>query len=123
MLRAPATQQPLARRREIRHEVHLKGKLCFGDTVLPAEIGDLSMGGALVLVKGAPLAGATAELWIEDDGPIVIEVRHSGAYFCGVAFVEPAAHRLSLQRWLGQDSGPQPASQTDRKNQPAPLVV
>jgi hypothetical protein len=123
MLRPPATQQQLERRRDIRHEVHLKGRLRFGENVFPLEIGDLSIGGALILVKGPPPAGATAELWIEDYGPITIEIRHSGAYFCGVAFVEPAAHRLSLRRWLTEDSGPQPVSQTSRKNHPAPLVA
>ena len=123
MLRPPATQQQLERRGGIRQEVHLKGRLRFGENVLPLEIGDLSIGGALVLVKGPPPAGASAELWIEDYGPIMIQIRHSGAYFCGVAFVEPAVHRSSLQRWLAEDSGPQSTSPMNRKSKPAPLVA
>ena len=80
----------------------------FGDKKFPLEVGDLSASGALILVKDPPSVGSKAELWIEDYGPIAIEVMRAGAYFCGVSFTDPAAHRLRLQHWLGEDA-PQPS--------------
>jgi PilZ domain len=101
----PSRHQP-ERRRKTRHELPLKGKLRSGEKLLAVEIGDISLAGALILVNDAPPPGATAELWIEDCGPIAIEIVRSGAFFCGVAFKDPARHRTPLLRWLSEDAEP-----------------
>src|SRR5882672_4848016 len=94
------------RRKEKRLDAHLKGRLRFAARTFAMEIGDLSRSGALVLVKDPPPPGALAELWIEDYGPIAIQVMHSGVYFCGVAFDEAATHCSRLLGWLGEDTIP-----------------
>lgn len=106
MIRETAARLHDERRKEIRHTVELKGVLLSDGKKFPSEVGDLSASGALILVKGAPPIGTAAELWIEDYGPIAIKVMHAGAYFCGVSFLDPAAHRLRLQHWLGDDAPP-----------------
>jgi hypothetical protein len=93
----------LERRKEVRHTVHLIGRMRHGNKTFPLEVGDLSSSGALILMKDPPPAGTPAELWIEDYGPIAIQIMHGGAYFCGISFNEPAQHRLRLQHWLVED--------------------
>ena len=105
MAKTALSPTPLERRKEQRHDVQLIGRLRCGGITFALEVGDLSSLGALILLKGAPPVGTIAELWIEDYGPIVIKVMHAGAYFCGVEFVEPAAHRTQLLKWLGEDVG------------------
>jgi hypothetical protein len=116
MTRESAAQLYSERRKEVRHAVQLKGVLQSGETKFPLEVGDLSASGALILVKGAPSVGTLAQLWIEEYGPIAIRVMHAGAYFCGVSFLDPAAHRLRLQHWLGEDT--EPRSCADRAATP-----
>jgi PilZ domain-containing protein len=94
------------RRRERRHGVKLAGKLVAGANTMRVEIGDLSISGALILVRGAPPAGSACDLWIEDYGPVAIQIMHAGGYFCGVAFTDPTAHRLRLRAWIGDDATP-----------------
>ena len=98
---------PLAseRRKEYRVQVRLRGKLHSGGRTIPLEIGDISPSGALVLLKGAPNTGTGGELWIEEYGPIAVEVKHSGSYFCGVAFAEPDRHQHGLTKWLTDERG------------------
>jgi hypothetical protein len=91
------------RRKERRQQVQLRGKLRCGGRTYPVQIGDLSLSGAFVLVKEAPKAGTNAELWIENHGPIAVEIRHSGDYFCGVEFANPLEHRNVVWGWLRQD--------------------
>lgn len=91
------------RRKEVRHTVNLIGKLSYGEKSFPLEVGDLSVSGALILMKDPPAAGTAADLWIEGYGPIAIQIVHGGAYFCGISFNDPAEHRLKLQHWLGED--------------------
>jgi hypothetical protein len=98
--------RPADRRKETRYGMQLKGRLRAGDTSLPLEIGDLSFSGALVLMKNAPPAGASAELWIEDYGPILAHIVHSGTYFCGVAFKDASGHKTPLLRWIDEDTPP-----------------
>jgi hypothetical protein len=93
----------LDRRKEVRHTVHLIGRLHYCGKSFPLEVGDLSVSGALILMKDPPPAGTAAALWIEGYGPIAIQIVHGGAYFCGISFNEPAEHRLKLQHWLGED--------------------
>ena len=106
MAREPRSQPQAERRKDVRHAVHPKGMLMSGGKAVPLEVGDLSFSGALILVKGSPPAGTTAELWVEDYGPIAVRIVHSGAYFCGVAFQDPAGHRTPLLRWLSEDTPP-----------------
>ena len=106
MTREAAARLHDERRKEIRRTVELKGVLHADGNKFALEVGDLSASGALILVKGAPSVGTVAELWIEDYGPMAIKIMHAGAYFCGVSFVDPAAHRLRLQHWLGDDAPP-----------------
>jgi hypothetical protein len=102
-MRPPVSQEQLNRRKEVRHTVHLIGRLRIGENSFPLEVGDLSVSGALILMKDPPAAGTQAELWIEGYGPIAIQIVHGGAYFCGISFNDPAEHRLKLQHWLGED--------------------
>jgi hypothetical protein len=92
------------RRKDTRYRVHLKGRLLWGENSVNLEVGDLSASGALILVKDGPKSGATAELWIENYGPIAIRIMHSGAYFCGIAFEDAASLRPALRHWLNEDS-------------------
>jgi hypothetical protein len=107
-MRQPASQQHLDRRKEERHTVHLLGRLRYGEKSVPLEVGDLSGSGALILMKDPPPTGTAAELWIEDYGPMAIQIVHRGAYFCGISFNHPAEHRVKLQHWLGEDPARQP---------------
>jgi hypothetical protein len=106
MTKEPHSRPHAERRRDVRREVHLKGTLISGGKTVTLEIGDLSFSGALILVKGSPPAGTCAELWVEDYGPIAVQIVHSGAYFCGVAFKDHAGHRTPLLRWLSEDTAP-----------------
>jgi hypothetical protein len=123
MARETRSRSSSERRKDERHDVHLRGRMRLGEKFVPLEVGDLSRTGALILMKGAPERGAAAELWIEDYGPVAIEVMHSGAYFCGVSFREPTAHRLKLQYWLGEESGPQQTSHAECESDAAPLAA
>src|SRR5258708_5407128 len=107
MTREPAARLHSDRRKEVRHTVELKGMLHSGGKKFPLEVGDLSASGGLMLMKGSPSIGTMAELRLEGYGPIALKVMHSGAYFCGVAFADPAAHRLRLQHWPGAAIAPQ----------------
>jgi hypothetical protein len=106
MAKEPLSRPSAERRKDTRHAVHLKGTLMGGGKPVPLEIGDLSFSGALILAKGSPPAGTSAELWVEDYGPIAVHIVHSGAYFCGVAFKDPDGHHAPLLRWLSEDTAP-----------------
>ena len=116
MARETGFQLSSEKRREERHTAHQLGRLRRGDKSFPLKVGDLSYSGALILIKDAPPVGAMAVLWIEDYGPIAIQVVRSGAYYCGVSFAKPAAHRLKLQYWLAAE-----LAHSERKNAAAPL--
>ena len=103
MTREPALHICQERRKEYRVQVSLRGRLLVDGKTIPVEIGDISASGALVMLKGAPERGIKAELWIEEYGPIEVQIAHSGAYFCGLSFADPGAHRFRLQKWLTQE--------------------
>jgi hypothetical protein len=91
------------RRKEYRVQVSLRGRLLSDGQSIAVEIGDISASGALVMLKGAPKLGTNCELWIEEYGPIDVQVAHAGAYFCGLSFADPGVHRFKLQKWLSQE--------------------
>jgi hypothetical protein len=87
------------RRKEIRHRVELRAALRFQDRELPAQIGELSMSGALVFLKDPPPTGSDVELIIEDANPIAAKIMHSGQYFCGLALANQK-HRDLFLKWI-----------------------
>lgn len=99
----PPASSGTEKRKDKRYEVELPGELRFDGKAVPVRVTDLSASGALIMVDDPPPSGSKAELWIKDFGSLDIEIMHAGGTFCGVALINPAAHRDRLMEWLRQD--------------------
>jgi hypothetical protein len=88
------------RRKDTRYEVELDGSIEYEGAWYDVTVSDVSASGALIMVEGRFTRGATLVLHIQELGTFEAEIAHAGSGFCGLQFVNPAAHRDQLTDWL-----------------------
>ena len=96
------------RRREQRYEVTLRGELHFDRKIVPVEIGDISSGGAFVVMEDPPPSGQAVILRIEEFGTVEMIVMHAGKHFCGLRRTETEDRGDALVEWALQQPAMSP---------------
>ena len=88
------------RRKDHRYEVELDGQIECEGVSYDVIVSDVSSSGALIAVEGRFTRGAYLTLYVQDLGVFEAQIAHAAPGFCGLQFVNPAAHRDQLTDWF-----------------------